>query len=53
MAPPEAPLKKVVLQHAFSALVRSLPPQRPHPTISKFVKKLNVLEEVNLPPTLP
>ena len=38
---------------AFSALVKSLQPQRTRPTLSKFVKKLDGLQEVNLPPTLP
>ena len=38
---------------AFSALIKSLVPQRTHPAMSKFVKKLDGLQEVNLPPTLP
>jgi len=40
-------------QRAFSNLVKSLPPQRPRPAISKFVKKLDILQEVQLPQTLP
>ena len=53
MAPPDATPKAAAAQQAFSALVKSLPPQCPRPTISKFVKKLDVLQEVILPPALP
>eukprot|EP00253_Pinus_taeda_P029321 PITA_29321 len=53
MAPPGATPEAAVAQRAFSALVKSLPSQRPRPTISKFVKKLDVLQEVILPPSLP
>eukprot|EP00253_Pinus_taeda_P028296 PITA_28296 len=38
---------------AFSDLVKSLPPLHPRPAISKFVKKLHILQEFHLPPTLP
>ena len=40
-------------QKAFSDLVKSLPPESPRPAILKFVKKLDVFQEVQLPPTLP
>lgn len=40
-------------QTAFSALVKSLPLQHPRPSLSKFVKKLDGLQEVVLPPSLP
>jgi len=38
---------------AFSALVKSLQPQRTRPVLSKFVKKLDGLQEVVLPPSIP
>lgn len=53
MAPPEASPEEVTQQLAFSALVNSLPPQRTRPAISKFVKKIEGLQEVSLPPALP
>ena len=53
MAPLEDPLEGVDTKQAFSNLVNSLPAQRPHPTVSKFVKKLDSLQEVLLPPSLP
>ena len=53
MAPLDSPQEEIDPQKAFSNLVKSLPPQRPKPAISKFVKKLDVLQEVQLPPTLP
>lgn len=37
----------------FSALISSLDPPRPRPTISKFVKKLDCISEVSLPMTIP
>lgn len=37
----------------FSALVKSLQPQRTRPTLSKFVKQLDGLQEVVLPPLIP
>lgn len=37
----------------FSALVKSLQPQRTRSTLSKFVKKLDGLQEVVLPPSIP
>ena len=48
MAPPGSSLEAAAAQLAFFALVKSLPPQRPCPTISKFVKKLEGLQEVIL-----
>lgn len=53
MAPPEAPPEEAAQQQAFSARINSLPPQRARPSISKFVKKIEGLQEVSLPPTLP
>lgn len=47
--PPNPPLDP---QSAFYALVKSLPPQRPRPALSKFMKKLDGLQEVQLPPAL-
>ena len=56
MASPNATTEGFIEQtaaDAFSALVKSLQPQRTHPALSKFVKKLDGLQEVDLPPTLP
>lgn len=53
MAPPNPPSEGADPQCAFSDLVKSLPSQRPRPTLTKFVKKLDVLQEVHLPPALP
>jgi len=53
MDPPDPPGGDPALQQAFSNLIKSLPQQRPRPTASKFVKKLDVLQEVLLPPTIP
>lgn len=53
MAPLDATLEVATAQQAFFALVKSLPLQHPCPAISKFVKKLDVLQEVILPPALP
>lgn len=53
MAPLEAPPEEAALQQAFSALIKSLPAQRPRPSASKFVKKTEGLQEVSLPPSLP
>jgi hypothetical protein len=57
MASPESsPEETDILQaqqQAFSALVSSLPPQRNRPAVTKFVKKLDGLQEVALPPTAP
>jgi len=46
MALPDPPQKDHDPQKAFSDLVKSLPPQCPRPAILKFVKKLDVLQEV-------
>lgn len=53
MAPPDTPPEVADPQQAFSDLVKSLPPQRPRLALSKFIKKLDVLQEVHLPPALP
>jgi len=53
MDPPDPSGGDPELQRAFSILVKSLPPQRPRPAATKFVKKLDVLQEVQLPPTIP
>jgi len=53
VGPPDPPLDEVDPQHAFSDLVNSLPPQCPRPALSIFVKKLDVIQEVQLPPVLP
>ena len=53
MDPPDPPSGDPELQRAFSNLVKSLPQPRPRPTTTKFVKKLDVLQEVQLPPTIP
>ena len=53
MDPPDPPGGDPDLQRAFSNLVKYLPLQRPRPTATKFVKKLDVLQEVQLPPTIP
>lgn len=53
MAPPEAPPEEAALQQEFSALIKSLPAQRARPSVSKFVKKIEGLQEVSLPPSLP
>lgn len=53
MAPLKAPPEEAAQHQAFLALINSLPPQRAHPWISKFVKKIEGLQEVALPPTLP
>jgi len=53
MTPPDAISEVAAAQQCFSDLVKSLPPQRPRPTISKFVKKLDVLQEVILSQVLP
>lgn len=53
MAPPEVPPEEVALQHTFSTLVKSMPPHLARPIVSKFVRKLDGLQEVSLPPTLP
>jgi len=53
MAPSDPPLEGVDSQKAFSKLVKSLPPQRRRPALTRFVKKLDVLQEVQLPPVLP
>ena len=53
MVTPDANQEAAADQLAFFALVQSLPPQRPHPTISKFVKKLDGLQEFVLLPALP
>jgi len=53
MDPPDPLGGDPELQRAFSNLVKSLPPQRPRPTTTNFVKKLDVLQEVHLPPTIP
>ena len=37
----------------FSNLVKFLPPECPQPALSKFVKKLDVFQEVQLPLVLP
>lgn len=38
---------------AFSALIKSLNPPREMPAISKFIKNLDGIQEVSLPPTIP
>jgi len=53
MDPPDPPGGDPDMQKDFSNLVKSLPPQRSRPTATKFVKKLDVLQEVQLPPTIP
>jgi len=53
MALPDPPQEDHDPQKSFLDLVKSLPPQHPRPAILKFVKKLDVLQEVQLPPTLP
>jgi len=53
MAPPDASPKVADPQQAFPDLVKSLPPQRPRPTVSNFIIKSDVLQEVNLPLALP
>jgi len=53
MAPLDATPEAAAAQQAFTTLVKSLPPQRPRPAISKLLKKLDVLQEVILPPALP
>ena len=53
MAPPVDSTEGADAQSAFSTLVKSLLTQCPRPSLSKFVKKLDSLQEVVLPPTLP
>ena len=56
MAPSESSLwvaSAVDQAQVFSAWINSLAPPCPRPTISKFVKKLDGIQEVSLPPTIP
>ena len=53
MDPPDPPRGDLDLHRAFSDLVRSLPPQQIRPATTKFVKKLDVIQEVQLPPAIP